>query len=57
MFMVTTDTGQRVFSGISQTVPGISEEEAVASANERNERATELGIKTRYVAAPYTDPS
>lgn len=51
MFMVTTTSGVRVKDGGSVT--GLPEDQAKASAEDRNARAVELGIQTRYEIRPY----
>lgn len=50
MFMVITNDGNRVFDRAGKGVP---EDQAKASADERNQRAAEMGIKTRYEIAPF----
>ena len=51
LFIVTTTEGAIANQGGDKS-PGMPEGQALADAKVRNERAEELGIKTRYEVRP-----
>lgn len=53
--VVTEESGGRVNSG--ENGEGMTEEEAKADVSNRNDVAANMGLKTRYKIAPWTQPT
>lgn len=51
--MITTDKGVRVYAGSRTQEGGLSAEEADDSVRDRNRRAADMGITTRYMKVPF----